>query len=92
MTKTYYLYIEQLDIEVDCDCEISEHNDGIGYYEYWGSEGYDDGDYYYEVDDITWDRSLYHEEVNNYIDQYIKDNQDKIFKDILKSFNVNDYL
>ena len=92
MTKTYSLYIEELDIEVECDCTIYEYNDGIGDYEYCGSKEYDSGDSYFEVDYITWDRSLYYEEVNDYIDKYIKDNQAKIFKDILNDFDANDYL
>jgi hypothetical protein len=48
--------------------EFSTENDGIGSYEYWGKKCYDHGTNYLRLEkDPHWDKSLYTEEQNNLI-------------------------
>jgi hypothetical protein len=47
--------------------EFSIENDGIGSYEYWGHKCYDRGTDYLQLEEIHWDKSLYSEEQNNLI-------------------------
>jgi len=84
---TYDLYIKELDLDVELDCRLISCNDGIGSYEYWGSKEYDKGEDYLDIDEMTWDKTLYTEEENNIIDQYIKDNRDKITEKALKDYD-----
>ena len=58
MTKTITVYFEdtdkEVDIEVDCEYEIL--NDGIGWYEYWGSVGFDKGRDYIGIYSTEWNK------------------------------------
>ena len=54
---------------------------GIGSYEYWGMRGYD-SQMGWEIDDITWDKSLYSEEDNKWIDDYVERRMDDFVDDI----------
>ena len=59
MTKTITVYFEdtdkEVDIEVDCEYEIL--NDGIGWYEYWGSVEFDKGRDYVGIYSTEWDKT-----------------------------------
>lgn len=89
---TYDLYIEELDLEVELDYNISVENSGIGGYEYWGYRGYDAGHDYYVIENFEYDKSLYTEEQNEFIDKYLIENHDKIEEEILDKFDPSDYL
>lgn len=85
MRTNYELYIEEHDLEVVLDCSCTTENDGIGSYEYWGSKGYDKGVDYLICENMTWDKSLYTEEQNAIIDQYIDANYEKLSDAVVKS-------
>jgi hypothetical protein len=77
------------DFAVDFTCEIGSENDGIGSYEYWGFKGYDRGETYLTLEDITWNKTLYTDEQNVFIDEYIGDNYSKMEKVITEHFAKN---
>lgn len=92
MTLDYDFYIEEHDLEVSLECSITSENNGIGSYEYWGSQEYDAGEDYPVVEEMTWDNSLYTEEENNIIQEEINKNWDKISDKALEKFNPSDYM
>jgi hypothetical protein len=71
-------------IYVDITIEASYGNLGIGSYEFWGIRG-SDNRYGYEVDDISWDKTLFTEEQNDVIDEWIGNNTEKI-DNLLESY------
>jgi hypothetical protein len=66
-------------ITVDFICELQGESSGIGHYEFWGSKGYDEGDYYVVLNHLKWDESVYTKEQNEAIQTYIN-NDDNWFK------------
>ena len=57
-------------LNVDFEFELLLQNNGIGYYEYRGSPGYDYGRDYYEVDGLSWDKNMYTSEQNMAISNF----------------------
>ena len=86
MTYDYELYIEELDMEVLLEAEITLENDGIGSYEYWGSREHDAGSDYYAVTGLTYEKSNYTPEQIAIIDKYLEDNQEDIDEAIIKKY------
>jgi hypothetical protein len=86
-TKTIEIEIEDDVIEVDLTGELSLENDGIGSYEYWGSKCYDAGTNYFELENLKWDMSLYTDDENKSISNYINvtDNWDSIEESMSES-------
>ena len=56
---------------------------GIGSYEYWGMRGYD-SQMGWEIDEVTWNKSLYSNEDNEYIDGWVDRHMDDFINDIAK--------
>lgn len=85
-TATMTLEIEMSEdkyLNVELDVTASYGNLGIGPYEYWGIRG-NDVQMGWEIDDWSWNRSLYTEEENKAIEKYTEDNDDMIFNDFVK--------
>jgi hypothetical protein len=70
------------EIYVEFYGNASMENDGIGSYEYWGIKGYDKGQDYWMVEEITWDKEKYTEEQNKIIEKYLEDNWDEIHDEL----------
>lgn len=68
MTKV--IQIEN-DIEVELEIEILIENSGIGGYEFWGYRGYDEGNDYFIIEDVKWDKSSYSQEQNEMIERIV---------------------
>lgn len=52
----YTVYVETKhneEVRIDVEFEYHIKNDGIGWYEFWGSKEYDAGTNYPEIDEIT---------------------------------------
>lgn len=64
----------------------SVQNDGIGYYEFWGSKEYDKKNDYLEIDDLQWNDKDFTEEENIIIENYVQDNYEKIEKALLNTY------
>jgi len=60
-------------------------NDGIGHYEYWGSEGYDQGNNYWELEIVGWYKDAFNDAENKVIEEYIKCNESLIMEEIIES-------
>jgi len=71
-------HIELLNIgEVTFFADLSDftkENDGIGAYEYWGSKSYDSGSDYLNLEELNWDKTLYTEEQNKLILDWVNEN------------------
>jgi hypothetical protein len=84
--------LEVIDADGECigykelvvTADLIEENDGIGHYEYWGSEGYDRGTDYWSVVKVRWDKSLYTDQENAKIDRWIEDNFCEIEQEIVE--------
>lgn len=63
---------------VDFMGDVVVENDGIGSYEFWGVVGYDHGHDYNMCENIEWDKSLYTDEQNKIIEDYLDENYEKI--------------
>ena len=92
MTLNYDLYIEEYDLYVELECECITQNDGIGSYEYWGSQEYDAGEDYLICEHIEWDKEDYTEEQNAAIDKYLEENFCKIADKAIEKFDPSDYI
>lgn len=59
MTKTITVYFEDTDkeVDIDVDCEYEILNDGIGWYEYWGSVEFDKGRDYIGIYSTEWNKT-----------------------------------
>ena len=78
----FTLYTEYGLFKVEFSGEPTLENDGIGSYEYWGSSETDKGHNYIDCEEITWDKSLYSNAVNEEIDEWLKNNYGKVVKSI----------
>jgi hypothetical protein len=54
--------------------DFTIENDGIGSYEYFGARGYDSGTDYLYLEELNWDKSLYTEEQNKLIWDWVNKN------------------
>lgn len=70
--------------DVKFELEGSYGNLGIGSYEYWGMRG-NDVQMGWELDDCSWDKSLYTEKENEIIEKYAEKNSD-YFCEMLSNF------
>lgn len=61
-------------------------NHGIGDYEYWGFRGRD-VQIGWEVDDVSWDKSLFTDEQNALIEKFYDTELDSIIKDFMTEIN-----
>jgi len=77
--KTYKQYQQ---VVLECDegyvgvvfkVEYSLENDGIGTYEFWGSQGFDHGRTYSVIENLTWDRDKHSPQENTSIEKYLED-------------------
>jgi hypothetical protein len=60
-------------------------NDGIGHYEYWGSESYDQGNNYWELEIVGWNKDAFNDGENKVISEYINCNESLIIEKIIES-------
>lgn len=76
-TETYTAEIELPEREelltVELTGELELENDGIGSYEYWGAQCYDEGTDYFSLNSLDWDAKEFTEEENKAIKEYIDD-------------------
>lgn len=72
----------------DIQCKLVKKNDGIGHYEFWGSSGYDAGTDYYELMEVSWERSEYTEQENQALDKWVEDNWTSIEEDVITGGDV----
>ena len=63
---------------------LRKENSGEGHYEFWGFTGFDKGQDYYECDKYEWDKSLYTDEQNKEIEEYLETRFDHILQKINK--------
>lgn len=70
-----------LDVELIVNGSYGNH--GIGSYEYWGFKG-NDVQMGWEIDDWSWDESLYTAEENKFIAEYLLKKDDMIYNDFVK--------
>lgn len=68
---------------VDVVINASYGNLGIGSYEYWGIRG-NDVQMGWEIEDWSWNESLYTEKENKVIEKYMNDHFDDICNDFFK--------
>jgi hypothetical protein len=83
---------EEKEVVLSCDYEIK--NDGIGWYELWGSREFDAGRDYVDISSVKWDRSLYTQEENDIIRKWVDANTEALEKDIdreVEEMNEPDY-
>lgn len=71
-------FIASLEVDVDLV------NNGMGSYEYWGAPGYDAGEDYMEVQDITWDHDDHDDVQNHLIKLYVDINKEDIERKAIK--------
>ena len=79
----FFVPFKDVEICVELEGDIQIQNDGIGSYEFWGMKGYDAGVDYKICETITWDRTLYSDEQNNAINNYVQSNWDYIESEIV---------
>jgi len=70
-----------LDVKLTVNGSYGNH--GIGSYEYWGFKG-NDVQMGWEIDDWSWDESLYTAEENKFIAEYLLKKDDMIYNDFVK--------
>jgi hypothetical protein len=73
-------YIDTVEVEFI----LWKENSGEGHYEFWGFTGVDEGQDYYESDSYEWDKSLYTDEQNKEIEDYLEQRFDHILQKINK--------
>lgn len=59
---------------VDVETRSFENSTGIGYYEWWGERCYDKGETVWDMEECTWSKSVYSDDENILIGEYIEDN------------------
>lgn len=64
--------------DVHFSIKASYGNHGIGSFEYWGSKERDD-QWGWEIEDITWDKSLYNGRENKVIEEFVDNSSDLFF-------------
>ena len=69
---------EERTLSVSLSINIEIENDGIGHYEFWGAPGYDHGNDYPVVGEISWDQDRFTAEENAAIAKYIDDQFEEI--------------
>ena len=72
-TITHSFELKAFSLEVPLIVEYSIENDGIGWYEYWGSSQYDAGQNRYIIENITWNHNAYSQEVNAELEEYLQE-------------------
>ncbi len=77
----------KISFAVNFEVKKRKENSGIGGYEFWGFQGYDKGEDYWDIDDINWDKSKYTDIENKFIAKYLEDNYDEIYEEILDKIN-----
>jgi hypothetical protein len=69
--------------------DVEMVNNGIGSYEFWGSRCIDNR-YEPEVQDVFWDKTLYNEEQNKFIDKYITDEYEIVDSLLIKDLDCSE--
>lgn len=87
-------------VDVVLTVEYSLENDGIGAYEFWGSQEFDHGRTYAVIENMTWDRNKHTPEENTAIEKYLENEEnynvlrdelsERLDKD-LEDFEPEDY-
>lgn len=70
-------------LDVSLTANLSYGNQGIGPYEYWGIRG-NDVQMGWEMDDYSWDETLYTAEENRAIAEHLIKYDDVIYNDFVK--------
>jgi hypothetical protein len=78
MSYIYKTTIEGIDGEVELTADLHWENSGIGWYQFGSATEFDAGQDYLELDDLSWDKTLYTEEQNKIIGEYIDKNMDEL--------------
>ena len=77
-------------IEVKFTGKCREVDNGIGRYECHGYVGFDSQPGL-EVEEISWDKTLYSDDVNSIIDIYLNKNEDEIMNTMCEKYEPEDY-
>jgi hypothetical protein len=78
MSYIYKTKIEGIEGEVELTADLHWENSGIGWYQFGSATEFDAGQNYLELDDLSWDKTLYTEEQNKIIGEYIDKNMDEL--------------
>jgi hypothetical protein len=73
---------EELGEQIECFATYYWENDGIGSYEFWGFSGYDKGNTYMVIDNITPIFTDQPEDVRLSINKFVDEHYDSIGEDI----------
>jgi len=73
---------EELGEQIECFADYYGENDGIGSYEYWGFSGYDKGNTYMVIDNISPIFTDQPEDIRPAINKFIDENYDSIAENI----------
>ena len=79
---------EQIEVKFTGKCR--EVDNGIGRYEFHGCIGFDSQPGL-EVEEISWDKTLYSDNVNSSIDIYLNNNEDDIMNTMSEKYEPEDY-
>lgn len=79
----------EMEFDVDFIGDLCQEESGIGSYEFWGCKGYDDGETYFVLEELKWDKEKHTKEENDAIKAYIADdaNWEKIEESFTKSIS-----
>ena len=78
-----------IELKVTIRAELTAENDGIGGYEYCGFKGYDRGQDYFIVEDISWRKGDFTPAINEQIDKYIESNREELDDKIIEIHESN---
>jgi hypothetical protein len=80
---------EQFDVpEIEVEVEYEIGNDGIGSYEYWGSQGFDSGTDYADIQDIKPILPDHQKHLLPEIEKYINCNFDEIAESLSDKIDI----
>jgi len=80
-------YIEDLELEVKLSGEITKGEYGEDGGEAWGFKYLSTMQEFDQVEEITFDKTLYDEEISMKIGKYIEDNFERLEKNLIFEFN-----
>ena len=87
MTIEFEIPFNEEFLYVDFEADPKMEDDGIGSYEFWGAKGHDSRPYLScERHGIWWNRSLFDEEQNRVVGDYLDYNYEKIEEKFCNKF------
>jgi hypothetical protein len=86
MIVTHEIEMNDDYLDVEFDCDLAKENSGIGSYEYWGFKEYDKGVDYMIAEEIMWDKALFTEDQNKFIEQWLMENYSVIEREAIEKY------